>query len=85
MTAPSAPAPVEPTPVPPASTAASQPTLRLLAITPGHKPEAIIENAQTRRLYFVHQGEMADGLTAQRITDDEVLLHGEHGDITLSL
>ena len=70
---------------PAAATMAPEPSLQLLAITPGRKPEAIIQDAHTQHLYFVHQGDAINGLTVQRMTDDQVILHGEHGDLTLSL
>ena len=78
----------QPTPPPVAAPPAAVSTdaqWRLLGIVFGAQPEAILEEAQTKKLYFVHAGDAVLGWRVQSITEEQITLHGDQGDVTLAL
>ena len=60
--------------------------LTLMGIVSGNPGEAVIEDAQTKKTYFVTAGQaVVDGATLERILDNRVILdlNGEKIDLTL--
>lgn len=84
-----------PTPAPPAPVVKTGPSasakllasrLTLMGIVSGEPPQAIIEDAQTKKTYFVSVGQVVvDGAVLQQVLDNRVLLELDGESIELSL
>ncbi|MBI2093351.1 MAG: hypothetical protein HYT88_01310 [Candidatus Omnitrophica bacterium] len=60
---------------PSASTSQLAARLTLMGIVSGDPPQAIIEDSQTRKTYFVSEGQpVAEGAVLEKVLDDRVLL-----------
>jgi len=60
--------------------------LTLMGIVSGNPAQAIIEDAETKKTYFVTPGQMVvDGAVLERVLDNRVVLdlNGEKIDLTL--